>query len=222
MLDSGAGCRAGSGGAATRWGKGGGRGTEGFGGGGEDSPALDSPEVLAGGLVWNRGQTRLAIKSSPPSKTMALKILFSPIAPLIRFICARHSDHEKQPLEFGHGNLRIVPLPLYEDDLLAKDVAAWYQHSDLRKQYPRLTASYIAVYLYLDYSPTDWQRTVLWGRPMVEKRPPGVVLIWDEINGTKNANAEMCVTYDELITSGWREIRQFRRGDRVWRAFASE
>ncbi len=122
---------------------------------------------------------------------------------------------------FANLYFRVVPLPLYEDDLLAKDVAAWYSSSDLRKEYPRLTASYIAVYLYMDYSPTDWGRTVLWGRKMVAERPPGVVLIWDEINGTKNADASMVVSLDDLRTNGWREIKTFERADRVWRAFLS-
>ncbi len=117
---------------------------------------------------------------------------------------------------------RVVPLPLYEDDLLSIQVANWYRENDeLRQKYPRLTASYIAVYLYLEYSPTDWDRTVMWGKKMVKQRPGDVVVIWDEINGTKNADASMCVTREELEKNGWRQIETFRHGQRVWYAFVA-
>lgn len=122
------------------------------------------------------------------------------------------------------ANLRyhVVPLPFYDDDKLARQVAQWYAaDQDLQRNYPRLTASYIAVYLYLEYSPTDWSRTVLWGKDMVKEAPPGVVLIWDEINGTKNADANMCITREELETHGWRQIERFTEGEREWFAFIS-
>lgn len=115
---------------------------------------------------------------------------------------------------------RVVPLPLYEDDLLSKQVAAWYSgDAQLKAKYPRLTASYIAVYLYLQYSPTDWEKTVMWGKRMVEEKPKHVVLVWDEINGTKNADANLCVSEKELRDNGWQQIHQFELGARVWKAF---
>ena len=124
---------------------------------------------------------------------------------------------------FANLYFRVVPLPLYEDDILSRQVAQWYSDDDqLRTKYPRLTASYIAVYMYLDYSPTDWDRTVLWGKRMVKQRPADVVLIWDEINGTKNADANMCVTRQELEQNRWREIERFDHGDRTWYAFVAD
>lgn len=123
---------------------------------------------------------------------------------------------------FSNAHFKVLPIPLYDDDKLARQVAQWYESDkEFQHNYPRLTASYIAVYLYLQYSPTDWSRTVIYGKPMVKAAPPGVVLIWDEINGTTNADADMCITRDELATHGWQQIHRFTEGSHEWFAYAS-
>ena len=63
---------------------------------------------------------------------------------------------------------------------------------------------------------------MLWGKKMVKQRPKGVVLIWDEINGTKNADANMCITRQELVENGWKQIESFEHGNRTWYAFVAE
>jgi hypothetical protein len=123
----------------------------------------------------------------------------------------------------GNFRFHVVPFKQYEDDLLAEDVAHWYRFdSTLRHDYPRLVSTYIAVYLSMDISPTDQTRTTsIWGKPLVQRNPPGVVLIWDDIYGTKNADTNMCVSRDELLANGWKPVRTFTRGSRAWEAFVS-
>ena len=115
----------------------------------------------------------------------------------------------------------VVPFKIYEDDMLAMDIANWYRSDpDLQRQYPRLTASYIAVYQYLDFSMTDRRKTVVWGKPMLEHQQ-GVVVVWDPIYGMTNADTNMCVSREELAQHGWRELRTFQRGDRTWEVYLS-
>lgn len=117
---------------------------------------------------------------------------------------------------------QVVPLKIYEDDLLAQDVATWYRADpELQRKYPRLTASYIAVYQYLDFSMTDRRKTVVWGKPMLTKGKRGVIVVWDEVYGTKNADANMCVTREELAENGWKLLRTFVRGERTWEVYTS-
>ncbi len=117
---------------------------------------------------------------------------------------------------------RVVPLGIYDDDRLALDVAQWYRSdAELQRQYPRLTASYIAVYQYLDMSMTDRRKTVVWSKAMVKQRPAGVVLVWDDVYAMKNADTSMCVSQEELKENGWRELRTFERGKRVWDVYLS-
>ena len=116
----------------------------------------------------------------------------------------------------------MVPLGIYDDDRLALDVAKWYRSdAELQRQYPRLTASYIAVYQYLDFSMTDRRKTVVWSKAMVKQRPPGVVLVWDDVYATRNADTSMCVSREELKENGWRKLRTFERGNRVWDVYLS-
>lgn len=119
----------------------------------------------------------------------------------------------------ANAHLRVVPLPLYTDDRLARQVSDWYSgDGELHSKYPRLTAGCIAVYHRLDFSPTDWTRTVLWNKKMVADRPEGVVLIWDDYNGSHNADANMCITWQELMDNRWVEIKQFHEAGRTWHA----
>ena len=115
----------------------------------------------------------------------------------------------------------VVPFKAFEDDLLAADVAAWYRADpQLQRQYPRLTASYIAVYLQLDISTTDPRRTIMWGKQLVQQKTSGVIIVWDDVYGTYNADKSMCVSRNELIANGWHPIKSFTRGNRTWEAFA--
>ena len=56
---------------------------------------------------------------------------------------------------------------------------------------------------------------------MVKQRPPGVVLVWDSVYATKNADTNMCVSKEELEQYGWRKLRTFERGKTVWDVYFS-
>lgn len=117
---------------------------------------------------------------------------------------------------------QVVPMGIYDDDRLALDVAKWYRSDpELQRRYPRLTASYIGVYQYLDFSMTDRRKTVVWSKDMVKRRPPGVVLVWDSVYATKNADTNMCVSKEELEQYGWHKLRTFEQGKTVWDVYLS-
>ena len=56
---------------------------------------------------------------------------------------------------------------------------------------------------------------------MVKQRPAGVVLVWDDVYAMKNADTSTCVSQEELKENGWRELRTFERGKRVWDVYLS-
>lgn len=116
----------------------------------------------------------------------------------------------------------VVPFHQYDDDRLGEAVARWYlADGQMQKQYPRLVASHPSVYLYLDFSPTDRDRTLVGGKSMVKTCPPGVVFVWDAIFSTHNADSQMCVTQEELAKNGWRKVKTLQRGDRRWEVYLS-
>lgn len=116
----------------------------------------------------------------------------------------------------------VVPFGLYDDDLLAKDVAAWYHSQpDIARQYPRLAGSYIAIYKELDISPLDHDRSVPWGQGTVRGRAANTLLVWDDVYGNHNADASMCVSRQMLLDNGWEPLRIFTRNHRKWEVFVA-
>ena len=116
----------------------------------------------------------------------------------------------------------VVPFKLYEDDFLAKDVAAWYRSDpQLQQRYPRVAASYIALYKELDLSTLDRVRATAWGQATVQQRPLDTLLVWDERFGTYNADARMCVPRQMLLDNGWGLLCSFKRNQRTWEVFVA-
>lgn len=116
----------------------------------------------------------------------------------------------------------VVPFKLYEDDFLAKDVAAWYRSDpQLQQRYPRVAASYIALYKELDLSTLDRVRTAHWGQATVQQRPLDTLLVWDERFGTHNADASMCVPRQMLLDNGWGLLCSFNRNQCTWEVFVA-
>lgn len=114
----------------------------------------------------------------------------------------------------------IVPFKLYEDDWLAKDVAAWYRSEpQLQQRYPRIAGSYIALYKELDISTLDPARTTSWGQATVQHRPPDTLLVWDEVFGNHNSDAGMCISRQLLLDNGWTLLKRFKRNERTWEVF---
>jgi hypothetical protein len=117
----------------------------------------------------------------------------------------------------------VVPLGEYDDDVLGREVVAWYQGEPrLAQRYPRLCAAAATLYYHLDCAPGETARTARWGRPTIEARPAGTLLIWDPISGMHNADRQMVATREEILAAGWRPLRTFSRNTQVWEVFASD
>jgi len=117
----------------------------------------------------------------------------------------------------------IVPLGQYEDDRLARQVVEWYRRdAELTAKYPRLCAASVSVYLQLDVAPGDGQRSVKWGRETVLARDKDVLLVWDQSNGTHNADDNMIVPRAMLVENGWKVRHTFVLNGRTWEAFSQD
>jgi hypothetical protein len=98
---------------------------------------------------------------------------------------------------------RVVPLRIYESDLLGQAVSDWYKKTPgLEAAYPRMMASLPSVYFDLDVSQTDVKHGETWGLANVNKKPDGVILIWDK-NALANASKTMIVTQEQVDAAGW-------------------
>jgi hypothetical protein len=101
----------------------------------------------------------------------------------------------------------IVPLRLSGDWRVAQIVAAWYEKSSLRKEYPNLMASHPAIWYFLDRSPSG-EGTWEWSRERIEQAPKGTLIIWDPIYGVYNSDARRSVSFEAIKAAGWVEDRQ--------------
>lgn len=99
--------------------------------------------------------------------------------------------------------LRVLPLPLPDDYRTARRAVEWYSAGAMRTDYPNLIASHPAVYYYLGVSPAGGRPTGDWHRDTIKAHPPGVLLIWDPIYGTRNASADRAFDLAEIQAAGW-------------------
>ena len=163
---------------------------------------------LLGAIGWEKAFALAAQGQTLSSKLLARPVLFAGIAAMLPVL--------------ANCYFHIVPLHPYDDDLLARDLSNWYlADATLQQKYPRLVASHPAVYLYLDMSPTDRNRSLVGGKSMVQQKPPGVMFVWDNVFSTHNADPNMCVTEAELEANGWQKIRPFTRNSRTWEVYLS-
>jgi hypothetical protein len=122
----------------------------------------------------------------------------------------------------GNFRFHVVPLRPYADDRLGEDVARWYRSVPaLQEQYPKIIGSHPSLYLYMDICPGDKKRSLVGDKETVKKSPAGTVLVWDEVNGPHNADANMCITREEIESSGWRKVRAFRQDGKTWEVYLS-
>jgi hypothetical protein len=122
----------------------------------------------------------------------------------------------------ANAKFQVVPFKQHADYQLGYDVAHWYQaDADLQARYPRVAASHPSVYLALDISPTDHDRSAVGGKELLAARPAGVLYVWDALFSTHNADAAMCVSEAELVHAGWQKARTFTRGERTWEVYLS-
>jgi hypothetical protein len=112
---------------------------------------------------------------------------------------------------------KVIPLPEYEDSVLAADVAGWYERTPgLRKDYPKIMATLPMIFYTMDISQADQDRAVRWGRKEVENPPPGTMLIWDPVYGQSNADANLVIGMDTIDRAGWVWIGNFLQPGGTW------
>lgn len=73
---------------------------------------------------------------------------------------------------------RILPVQQSQSWSEAQRFAQWYQHSPLRKQFPRIMTSHPGIFFYLNANPWDRRQVEPWARQAIDHPPPGVLLIW--------------------------------------------
>jgi hypothetical protein len=117
---------------------------------------------------------------------------------------------------------KVVPLQIYEDGYIAREVARWYQADDvLRADFPRIAPTLPGVPFYMDLSQTDSRRMLPASQQVVNSAPPGALLVWDSIYGTHNSSAEMCVSREQIERAGWIHYHEIDCGDRSCEIYLS-
>jgi len=99
---------------------------------------------------------------------------------------------------------KVVPLPMYENDVMGKCAADWYrEHPTLSKAYPKVMATPPSLYFFMDLSQSNTARAETWGPENVKKLPAGTILFWDPIFGTSNADATRVINQQTVEKAGW-------------------
>lgn len=117
---------------------------------------------------------------------------------------------------------QVVPIGLYDNDLLGRRVAEWYRgHSGLADEYPRVMAASPTIYYALDISITSRQRSLEMNRKNIAAAPPGTFLVWDPVFGPYNSDAARVVRRDDVTSAGWMPLRTFEYAGKTWEVFLS-
>ena len=116
----------------------------------------------------------------------------------------------------------VVPFPLYEDGLVARDIAQWYTRDEsLQKNFPKIMPTPPGIAFFMDLSQSDSAHAIAASKVSIAATPPGVLLVWDPIYGPHNSSSDMCVTLDLIEKAGWIHFRHFERGNRYCEVFVS-
>ena len=111
---------------------------------------------------------------------------------------------------FANVQYQVVPLPLYQDGEVAREVARWYRSEPkIQVDFPRIMPTPPGVPYEMDLSMTDKARAVPACRQTVLNPPEGALLVWDPIFGQANSSWEMCTTQEMIESSGWIHYRHF-------------
>ena len=122
---------------------------------------------------------------------------------------------------FANMYWKVVPLKLYESDLLGQAVADWYKKTPgLETDYPRIMSSLPSSHYALDVSQNDFRKVETWGKANVDKKADGVILIWDK-NALSNASRDLIVTREEVDAAGWIWIGNIVYGNEWCNAYLS-
>jgi hypothetical protein len=121
----------------------------------------------------------------------------------------------------------FVPYRWESDWAEARDLAAWYQTTPRRAEYPRLMNSHVGVEYFLG-GVFSVPAGVKWTRANVARNTPGTMAFWNANYGPTNADTNMVVTPEQLLDAGWveqpwplGEVRKMEDGAPAWRLFFS-
>jgi hypothetical protein len=103
---------------------------------------------------------------------------------------------------------RILPVQQSESWSEAQRFAQWYQHSPLRKSFPRIMTSHPGIFFYLNANPWDRRQVEPWARQAIDDPPPGVLLIWDPEFSIGNSDPQLVVPLQRVIHAGWLNDRK--------------
>ena len=121
----------------------------------------------------------------------------------------------------------FVPYTWERDWAEARDLAAWYQATPQRAEYPRLMNSHVGVEYFLG-GVFAVRGGVKWTRANVESNPRGTMAFWNSNYGPTNADTNMAITAEQFLDAGWveqpwplGEVRKMEDGTPAWRLFFS-
>jgi hypothetical protein len=115
----------------------------------------------------------------------------------------------------------IVPLRMDSHWQASRQLVAWYEHSPLRQQYPRLLFADPALDYYLAAGPDDPVRSTPWKKELFTDFPTGTMVIWDSQYAQKNSDPSRDMTAAQVLADGWHEISPPAFAARIWRIFIS-
>jgi len=115
----------------------------------------------------------------------------------------------------ANARYRVVPLSLYDNDLLGQKLAQWYRSDDyVNRRFPHIMATPPMMALFLDLKKADqpW-RMVHAGKTHMMDCQPGTVLIWDKLYGQSNSDQGMVVHEQDIEKNGWIPYRSVMAGE---------
>jgi hypothetical protein len=104
----------------------------------------------------------------------------------------------------------VTPVSLPPDWIVARNLAAWCNSSEIRTSHPRLMAAHPGIFYFLDISPCDRRRIEPWTPASLRNSPASTLLLWDPLYPAQNASAEHAMTLNQVRASGWVELPQPR------------
>ena len=117
---------------------------------------------------------------------------------------------------------RVVPLGIYADGNVARQVSRWYQSNrEIQKDFPRIMPTPSEIPFLMDLSQSDSDRMLPVCKMNVNHPPAGALLVWDPINGLYNSAEDMCVPKELIEKAGWLHYRHFQEEDRYCDVYLS-
>ena len=98
---------------------------------------------------------------------------------------------------------QILPLVFTDDWLRARLAVQWWEDSGLAGGYPRVQSSHPGIYYFMGICQTDPDHAAEWKDEFISTPGNGVVLVWDWIYGTHNADRSRVIQPEQILQAGW-------------------